>query len=440
LRKISHRTNLADHIERKTFFLHIISQIFNGIALGIALLQDVILKKSLEGTDSQILLLSFLVSTAFLVSIYGTEIINRSASRSSTIIKLGLLSKTFFIIIPLVNSPVFFIICIGASAYLDSMLLSSWNIIFKHNYREENRSRLFSYASTVQTVMILITATVFGYFLDLDQNLYRILFPVSGILGFLTYYNLSKMISLSMDDHAPDNDKPSRSYSLKLIKDILIFPARNTKKIFSENKSFLHFEAYFFLYGMAFMVISPALPIYLVDYIKMDYSSISFAKGLIFYSAIILFTPLMGRHHGLRNPTKFCGFVFLILVLYPLLLMGANYTNLLRIPLNGAGMVYLASFIFGIGMSGVTIAWTLSSIYYAPKFQEANYQSVHITLTGVRGLFSPALGYAVMKIFSIEYTFVLSALLFLAGAVLMLRESRKGKLNPSVHLDNVPPE
>jgi MFS family permease len=87
-------------------------------------------------------------------------------------------------------------------------------------------------------------------------------------------------------------------------------------------------------------------------------------------------------------------------------------------------LVYLASFIFGIGMSGVMIAWALSSIYYAPKYQESNYQAVHITLTGLRGVFSPALGYAVMKIFAIEYTFVLSALLFLSGGLLMLRESK----------------
>ncbi|MBZ0202608.1 MAG: hypothetical protein K8I03_06295, partial [Ignavibacteria bacterium] len=74
-----------------------------------------------------------------------------------------------------------------------------------------------------------------------------------------------------------------------------------------------------------------------------------------------------------------------------------------------------------------TIAWTLSSIYYAPIDEVSNYQAVHITLTGVRGLFSPALGYAVMKIFAIEYTFYLSAFLFLLGGLLMFKESRKTK-------------
>lgn len=63
-------------------------------------------------------------------------------------------------------------------------------------------------------------------------------------------------------------------------------------------------------------------------------------------------------------------------------------------------------------MSETTIAWTLSSIFYAPKNEVSNYQAVHITLTGVRGVFSPALGYAVMKI--LEYrVFLLSFSVFI---------------------------
>jgi len=401
-----------------------LSQIFSGIALGIALLQDVILKKSLEGSDFQILLLSFLVCSAFLVSIYGAEIINRSANRSQTIIRMGLASKVFFLLIPLFDDPVFYIACIALSAYIDSMLLSSWNIVFKHNYREEKRSRLFSYASSLQTVMILVSSTIFGYFLDKNDSLYKLFFPAGGILGMLTYYNLAKMIALSMDDHKAAEISPVKSYSFKLLKDIIILPARNITRIFQNDKDYLRFEAYFFLYGMAFMVISPAIPIYLVDYLKMDYTQISFARGFVFHSALILFTPLMGKYHGHGNPTRFCGIVFIIIVFYPLLLIAANYTGNFTSISGGAGVVYLASFIFGIGMSGVTIAWALSSIYYAPRYQEANYQAVHITLTGLRGLFSPVLGYAVMKIFAIEYTFVLSAMLFLSGGLLMLRESK----------------
>lgn len=416
------RTNL----ENRTFVLHIASQFFNGISLGVVLLQDIILKKTLGGTDFQVMLLSLLISSAFLVSIYGSELINRSSSRARTIIKIGFTAKALYIVLPLFDNPVYYIICLALTAYLDSMLLSSWNIVFKHNYTEKNRSRLYSYASTVQTILLLAMSSLFGYLLDLEHSIYKYFFPLAGIMGMISYYNLARMISLSMDDYTGRGSEPGMHYSMKLIKDILVLPVRDMFRIFRENKPFLRFEAYFFLYGMAFMVTTPAVPVFLVDHLHLAYSPISLAKGLVFNTALILFTPVMGRLHGSGNPERFSGFAFLILVLYPLLLVAAKYAGAFGLGLSPVTVLFISHFIFGIGMSGVTIAWSLSSIYFAPPSQVSNYQAAHITLTGVRGIFTPALGYAVMKIFQIEYTFYLASFMFLLGGLLMLRE---GKLN-----------
>lgn len=412
-------------IEKKTFVLHLVSQLFNGIALGILLLQDVILKKTLRATDFEVMMLVFLTSTAFLISIYGTEIVNRSHNRSKTIIILGFLGKLFLVLLPLTENPVYFILCISVTAYMDSALLSSWNIVFKHNYSDQNRSKYFSYATTISTIAILITATSFGYLLDLNPKIFKLFFPLSGVLGMLVYYNLSRMISYSMDDYIVNDSLSQRTtFNFKLFLDIIILPIRNVFRIIKENKAFFRFEVYFFLYGMAFLVILPSVPIYLVDTLQLTYAPISAAKGLAFHSALIMFTPLMGKYHGSKDPTKFCGYVFVILVFYPLLLLSINHIHFLNLTLSKEVMLYITYFVFGIGMSGIGISWSLSTIYFAPKNEVSNYQAVHITLTGIRGFIAPILGYAIMKIFTIEYTFMLSALLFLAGGLLMFRESR----------------
>lgn len=412
-------------LEKKTFTLHIFSQVFNGIAIGIILLQDVILKKTLGGSDFEVMILTLLVSSAFLFSIYGSELVNRSKSRARTILMIGIAAKSFLIILPLFENPVYYIVCIAMGAYLDSLLLSIWNIVFKHNYTQENRSRLYSYATSIQTIFVLAVSTASGYFLDLNGQLYKVLFPVAGVFGIAVYYSLAKMVSLSMDDYHGRTRTGKTHYSARLLKDIAVLPVRNTIRIFRENRPFLRFEAYFFLYGMAFMVLSPVLPIYLVDNLKMNYAPISLAKGFVFHSALILFTPLMGRFHGTGNPTKFCGYVFSILALFPLMMISAGYLSSAGIIPDMNITVYISFFIFGFAMSGVTIAWALSSIFYAPKNEVSNYQAVHITLTGVRGLFSPALGYAVMRLLEIEYTFYLSSFLFLFGGFMMYRESKK---------------
>lgn len=411
-------------LEKKTFHLHLISQAFNGLSFGILMLQDVILKKSLLASDFQITLLIFLTSSAFLFSIYGIEIINRSNNQARTIIVMGIFSRLFLLIIPLFETPNFFIFCIAAMSYTDSLIKPSWNTVFKHNYTNEKRSVLYSYASSLYTIIVLIITTALGYLLDWDYKLYKIFYPIAGIFDILAYINLAKMIKMGQTIDEIKN-KFTGKFSLKLFKDILILPVRNLLRIFKENKSFLRFETYFFLYGVAFMIASPAVPIFLVQTLNLDYAPISIAKGLVFYTATILFTPLMGRVHGVGNPTKFCGYLFLSLIFYPLLLLSIKYLGVVNHFISTDVLLYFTFFFFGISMSGVTLSWNLSSIYYAPAMQVANYQAVHITLTGVRGLFAPFIGYLILKYISIEATFIVSSFFFLLAGVMMMKENYK---------------
>jgi Major Facilitator Superfamily len=412
-------------IEKKTFHLHLISQVFNGLSFGILMLQDVILKKSLLASDFQVTILIFLTSSAFLFSIYGTEIINRSDNQSRTIILMAIFSRFFLLIIPFFETPNFFIFCIAAMSYTDSLIKPSWNIVFKHNYSDQKRSVLYSYASSLYTIVILIITTLLGYLLDLNYELYKVFYPIAGIFDILAYINLAKMIKMGTSIEVQKKNKSARHISGKLLKDILILPVRNLIKIFHDNKPFLRFEMYFFLYGMAFMIASPAVPIFLVQTLELDYAPISIAKGLVYYTATILFTPVMGKIHGIGNPTKFCGYLFLSLVFYPLLMLSIKYFGIENHFLSPETILYITFFFFGVAMSGVTMSWNISSIYYAPHSQVANYQAVHITLTGVRGLFAPFIGYLLLKLISIEATFIVSSLFFLIAGIMMMKESKR---------------
>jgi len=364
------------------------------------------------------MILVLLIHSSFLFSMYGSEIVNRSYNRAKTIIFLGITGNIFLLLLPVIDIPWFYILCLVFNSLLNSLLQSTWNVIFKHNYTDSNRSKLYSYVTTLSLFVVLITTTLFGNYMDIFGNLYKVMFPIAGISGMITYYYLAKMISLSMDDYKGKVNNLKPYFTLKDYKDILILPGRDLYRILSSNIPFLRFEIYFFMYGMAFMILIPIIPVLLVDYFHLSYSPISFAKGLVFHSTLILFTPLMGRFHGKGSPAKFCGYVFLLLALYPATLVSALY-----IKIDPIIIVYISHFFFGLAMSGVGLAWALSSIYYAPKNEVSSYQAAHITLTGIRGLFSPAIGYLVMKLFAIEYAFFLSALLFILGGVLMFKEA-----------------
>ncbi|HEX2786976.1 MAG TPA: MFS transporter [Ignavibacteria bacterium] len=426
MRRLTYPSYDALIIEKKTFALHLLCQFFNGLVAGIIVLQEIILKKSLSGTDFEVTVLIYLTSISFLLSIYGSEIINRTSNKPRTLFIIGAIGRGALIFIPLFDNVWFYIFVISIMFIADALLLPAWNFIFKHNYTDQNRSKLYSYAYSFTTIVLLIVSIIAGFMLDENDMVYKLIFPIAGVSGILYYYYMSRIMKLGMQADSMEKIK-LRSINKKLLKDILILPIRNSIRICKEDKRFFKFEVNFFLYGMAFMILAPAIPIFLVDYLNLDYTPISIAKGFIFHGALILATPFMGKILGVNNPTKFCGIVFLTLVSVPLLMLVSDLILKGGLSLQPVDIIYLTFFIFGVAMSGVTIAWNLGSIYYAPHNEVANYQAVHITLTGLRGSFAPMLGYFVIELFSIEANFILSAVLFAIAGTGMLMDYRKTK-------------
>jgi hypothetical protein len=418
-------------IEKQTFKLHVISQILMGSAIGILTMQDIILKKSLLSTDFAVAVLIFLTHSSLLFSIYGVEIVNRSNNRGRTILIIAILSRIFLFIIPFFEFPFWFILCIAAMSYMDALLKPLWNIVLKHNYGDARRSIYFSYATTAHTIFVLLSATLVGFAFDIDYKLYKFFFPLAGIMDIIVYINLAKLISLQHDKSVVNIDKFSGKIDFRLIKDITVMPLRSLKRIFSVNKEFFKFEKYFMAYGIAFMMMSTAIPIYFVEVLKLGYIPISTARGLVFHSAIILATPFIGRLFGHGNPVKFTGLVFLVLSSFPFAMLIISATDMMSV-VRVEYLIYFAYFLFGISMSGVNISWNLSSIYFAPALEVQNYQAVHITLTGIRGIFSPFLGYAIMKIFSVSTVFIISGIILVVAGVLMLVE--RSKVSSSVKI------
>jgi len=76
---------------------------------------------------------------------------------------------------------------------------------------------------------------------------------------------------------------------------------------------------------------------------------------------------------------------------------------------------------FGIAMSFILISWSIGSMYFAGREDAAMYQSVHVTLTGVRGLIAPALGFMIMKLFGVRAVFIVSICFLLIASFLSFR-------------------
>ena len=80
--------------------------------------------------------------------------------------------------------------------------------------------------------------------------------------------------------------------------------------------------------------------------------------------------------------------------------------------------------IFGISNSGGDVAWGLWVTKLAPAARVADYMSVHVFFTGLRGVVAPVVAFHLAGVYSLPTLGVLSAVLILLASLLLIPEIR----------------
>ncbi len=176
---------------------------------------------------------------------------------------------------------------------------------------------------------------------------------------------------------------------------------------------------------MGFIMMQPIIPIYLVDKLNLSYTNNFLAKGVISQIGLLLLSPVIGKMHDKTHPFKFISRSFALLMVFPLMFVVSSLwagTGIIPVVI-----VFVAYFIFGIAMTAVNVSWNMSSIYFAGKEDASMYQSVHVTMTGIRGLIAPILGYTLLKVFNITAVFIVAAGFLAWAAIISHRDFKRLK-------------
>ncbi|MCK4524159.1 MFS transporter [candidate division WOR-3 bacterium] len=393
--------------ELHTFSFALSAYLLNGISLGIIILQEVILKKTLGGTPFEITILTMIMPFSNFFSVYFAPIIKKSQHKSLLFMIIGIFGRMSLVFIAFINTAIPFMLILFVYFVFNAFLSPLMNSMLQLNIRADKRGKLFGYMNSLTTLAAVIVSIIAGKLLDIDENFFKLLFTAAGISGFVSCYLLSKIRF---------KKKMQIDSSLVSSKFDILYPFKNMLHIFKNDKKYLFFESSFFVYGMGFLVILPALPIFFVDVMKMDYTQISMAKGVIGQFFMVLIMPFIGSLHDRTNPMIFSSVTFFTLAFYPLILILAPSNQYM----NPIHIVYISFFIFSLAMSGVIIVWNLGSIYFAGNTYSSDYQSIHVTLTGVRGLLAPLLGYLVIKYIGVMQVFYLSSFFFFISSFMMI--------------------
>lgn len=380
-------------IEKKTFILLLTATFFTGFIMSTASTQDIVAKKALNAQDWQLAVIAMIWPISNLVSIYWGKLMEQSGNNRKFFLLaavFGRLSMLFVLLITNVNQ---FILILFFMHSANSIIVPGTNKIYQSNIRPENRGKLYGYTMSIGTLIMIVLSYIMGRLLDWHEELFRVMIAISAVGGFIHCLILS---SVKLEATGRPVSKERFSF---------LNPLKRSLEILKDNRPFAHFQRNFTLYGMGFIMMQPAIPIFLVERLQLSYTHNFVGKIIIANIGLLLLSPLFGSKHDKFHPFKFTSVFFGILILFPSCILISEHFA--PSPL-AVGIAFLGFFLFGMAMVGINLAWNMSSIHFAGNDDSSMYQSVHVTITAFRGITAPLLCLLLIHLFGVMAVFMVA--------------------------------
>jgi MFS family permease len=362
---------------------------------------EYITANGLRASAWQITLLVMIWPLSNFLSVLINSLVEKSGRFERAVMLAGFLRLPIALMY-LSSSVNLLLLLLGLFSAADSVIVPVLNNILREKYSEGRRGFLFGWAVSFFTFFSLPAAILVGRLLDADFEVYRILFIIMAAAGFAHAMVFARMAR---------GLKPAPGRAGEGV-------FRRLLRVFSSDREFAAFEAFFMIYGFAFMMVLPAIPQFARDVLGLRYEQYAMAKGVIAQIGLLLLSPFMGIRVERLHPFRFTGLVCMVLAFYPLLLGVACF-----FPGSGILFFYVAFAVYSVAMAGINISWNMSSLHFAPPGQAATYQGLHLTLTAARGIMAPILGNAILLFAGYKSVFLSSGGLFMLAGLLYLRRN-----------------
>jgi len=432
--KLLKQVNLTNK-ERRTFRLHTIYMVIEGIVLGIMALNEFVFIKSLNGSNYQLGFLFQFSMLVFLFLIVINEFLKRVKNRKRLLRFAAVLSRLPLLLVfffpdnvnEMVNQPYYhyvflflFLIYFSGNIFINPNI----NYLLKVNYSHENFGKLYSYSTSINKIVMLLVTFAYGYLLDYNNFAFIYVIPTAAIFATISVF------VLSMIEFPEEMGIVVKRNIFSSVKTSI----RDMYGILKSNTPYRHFEYGFMYYGFSFMISVTIITIYFYEELNLNYASVAFYRNAYNILAIILL-PYFGKLLSDIDPRKFSIITYSAIALYIFFLMITTYFpyyfEFLEITVYYTLIMYII--FHGIFAATMVLLWNIGSAYFCKPEEAGTYQSLHLSLTGARAVFAPLLGVFFYETFGFTATFLLAILSLLIGIGVMIwsyRRDRKSDIIP----------
>lgn len=333
-----------------------------------------ILYKDLGASAFAIALMTMLKPVVTILSFYWSAgLKGRGARLRSNALWAGFWMRAPFLICPWVGEVWFVVAATVNYMFWYRAGIPAWVEILKRNMSDGKRERAFSISSGLAYAEGVVLSLAMGGVLDREPELWRFFFFGAALIGLV---GLGLLGRIEVEEEREVEERLSA-------REVIIRPWRDSWQLMRERPDFSKFQWGFMACGFGIMLIQPALPVFVVDWLGISYleiaAAVSIAKGLGFALSASGWARWFERDSIFRVSSG----VFLSMGLFPLLLALA--------PLN-LWWLYVAYFLYGVGQGGSHLVWNMSGPVFAGKEESSRYTGVNVVMAGLRGAVGPGLG------------------------------------------------
>ena len=382
--------------EKTTFGYHMVYNVLEGIILGILALNEFVFLRSIGGSDLQVGILFQFSVMVLVLSVILNEWTQRVSNKKRFLLITGIVTRAPLLMMFIFPDWLLVKGHPGAGIY-HSLFLAAFltyymaspiiypviNLLLKTNYRHSNFGILYSYATTVNKIVMLLVTFLYGWLLDTDPAAYRTALPLCGILGMGSVAFLTRI--------------PLNAEAVPRLRSGFATSVKGTfvkmRTIMKSNKAFRDFESGFMFYGFAFMGTVSVITVFYEQGLGLSYSSVAFYKNSYNLLAIVLL-PFFGKLIGRTDPRKFAAITFASLLFYLLFiaLTPLMPAKILIWDIELYYTLFTAMMFNGVFAATMSLLWSIGSAYFCRTEDSSTYQSIHLTFTGLRSFFAPVLG------------------------------------------------
>ena len=302
--------------EAKTFKLHVLYNSIEGIILGVIALNEFVFLKSLHGSNYQMSFLFQFSMLVFTFLIFFNEYLKRVKNRKKFLRIIGIITRSPLLIMfffprndaAMTGDSIYhyiFLLIFLIYYFGNISIYPSINFFLKSNYRLKNFGKLYSYSTTINKIILLISTFLYGLLLDSNCINFVYVFPAISVLGIISIFILSRI-------EYPEDDiiLPKMSFFRSVQNS-----ASDMFAVLKNNIAYRHFEIGFMLYGFSFMISYAVINIFFYEALNLNYSSVAFYRNAYNILAILLL-PFAGKVLGKIDPRKFAVITFSSVILY----------------------------------------------------------------------------------------------------------------------------